>query len=55
MSYTTTNNMVLVKCNRCLNEWDYKGKSPYYACCPKCLRKIKINEVPDYIEKPKDI
>jgi hypothetical protein len=31
-----------VKCLRCGYEWTYRGKNPYYAPCPKCLRKVKI-------------
>lgn len=34
-------------CNnkKCKYEWDYKGKAPFYATCPKCLRKVKIVRV----------
>jgi hypothetical protein len=28
-------------------EWEYKGKSSFYATCPKCLNKVKIQEVKD--------
>ena len=33
-----------MKCKRCEHEWEYKGKSEWYATCPKCYRKIKIIE-----------
>ncbi len=26
----------------CLYEWDYNGKAPFYATCPRCMRKVKI-------------
>ena len=26
----------------CGYEWDYNGKAPFYATCPRCLRKVKI-------------
>ena len=31
-----------LKCNHCGYEWNYKGKSKYYATCPRCLRKVKV-------------
>lgn len=34
-----------VYCSKCGNEWEYKGKSTYYACCPNCKKSIKIFEV----------
>lgn len=36
--------MVMLKCNnkKCNYEWNYKGKSKFYATCPSCLRKVKI-------------
>ncbi len=39
----------------CGYEWDYKGSAPFYATCPRCLRKLKITRArvgevftPDY-------
>ncbi len=32
-----------LKC-RCDYSWTYKGKNPFYATCPSCLRKVKIEE-----------
>jgi ribosomal protein S27E len=31
-----------VKCRRCGHEWNYKGKSLWYICCPTCMNKIRI-------------
>jgi hypothetical protein len=35
-----------LKCNnkKCLNEWEYKGKSEFYATCPKCYNKVKVKK-----------
>jgi hypothetical protein len=30
------------KNKKCGYEWNYKGKSPFYATCPMCLGKVKI-------------
>ena len=36
-----------VKCNNseCLNEWDYKGLSQWYATCPRCHANVRIREL----------
>ncbi|VVB63921.1 Uncharacterised protein [uncultured archaeon] len=31
-----------LKCE-CGREWDYQGKASFYAFCPKCKSKIRIN------------
>lgn len=31
-----------LKCKHCGYEWEYTGKSKYYATCPKCLYKVKL-------------
>ena len=31
-------------CTNCGYEWEYKGKNPYYATCPRCLRKVNIEK-----------
>lgn len=33
-----------VKCSNklCGYEWDYKGDNPFYATCPRCLRKTRV-------------
>lgn len=33
---------MLIKCQKCGYEWDYKGNMTKYACCPNCQRKTKI-------------
>ena len=27
---------------KCKYKWDYKGESPFYATCPRCLQKVRI-------------
>lgn len=36
-----------VQCDKCGYEWDYKGLSTYYATCPMCIRKVKLNNEED--------
>jgi len=31
-----------IKCSKCGFIWDYKGKSAFYATCPKCHRKNTV-------------
>ncbi len=31
-----------LECKSCGYEWDYQGKSDYYATCPNCHYKVKI-------------
>ncbi|MEM3769353.1 MAG: hypothetical protein QXE37_04885 [Nitrososphaerales archaeon] len=33
-----------IKCQHCGHEWDYKGKSEYYASCPRCMYKVRIKK-----------
>lgn len=33
-----------LECRRCGHGWDYKGKSEWYATCPHCLNKVRIEE-----------
>ena len=33
-----------LKCEKCGYIWDYNGKSNYYATCPMCMHKVKVNE-----------
>lgn len=30
------------KCKNCGYEWEYKGNSEYYATCPRCLYKVRL-------------
>ena len=32
------------RCKRCLHDWDYGGKSEWYATCPNCYNKHRIRE-----------
>lgn len=32
------------KFKECQYEWNYQGKNPFYATCPRCLRKVKVKE-----------
>jgi len=38
-----------LKCKnpKCLNEWEYKGKSKFYATCSKCKSSIRVPEEED--------
>lgn len=36
---------MLLKCGKCGHQWNYTGKSEYYASCPRCLNKVKVKEV----------
>jgi hypothetical protein len=33
---------LVLRCKKCLRQWEYKGKSPYYATCPRCYNKVRI-------------
>ncbi len=44
---------MIIKCQneRCIKansgkpyEWDYNGKNPFYASCPRCKTSIKIEQ-----------
>lgn len=34
-----------IKCQRCKYEWEYKGKSEWYASCPKCRTAINVRKL----------
>lgn len=36
--------MVWLKCKRCGNEWNYQGKSEWYAPCSRCKTSINIKK-----------
>ncbi len=36
------NTVQRLKCKRCEYEWDYRGKNPYYACCPYCKNQAHV-------------
>lgn len=33
-----------MKCHNCDHEWDYGGDSEYYATCPRCHYKVKVDQ-----------
>jgi len=35
-----------LKCKRqgCEREWEYKGKSKFYASCPQCKSSVRIRK-----------
>jgi hypothetical protein len=33
---------MILKCNHCKNEWNYKGNSNKYVTCPRCHYKVNI-------------
>lgn len=37
---------MIIKCTKeeCKYEWDYQGDSTFYATCPRCLTKVKVNQ-----------
>lgn len=34
----------LIKCNRCMHTWLYRGKSKYFATCSYCRNLVRIDE-----------
>jgi tRNA(Ile2) C34 agmatinyltransferase TiaS len=36
--------LVKLRCPHCGHVWDYKGKSKYYATCPRCMYKVNIEK-----------
>ena len=34
---------MLLECRHCNYSWDYEGKNSFYATCPKCRYKVKID------------
>jgi len=35
---------MLLECKKCKYRWNYAGKSDYYASCPRCLNKVKVEK-----------
>ena len=37
---------IKLKCKRkdCLHKWIYRGKSKFYATCPDCHNKVRLNK-----------
>jgi hypothetical protein len=34
--------VVKLRCPNCRYVWEYRGRNPYYATCPRCLRKVNV-------------
>lgn len=34
--------MKKLKCQNCQYSWEYNGKHQWWATCPRCLRKVKV-------------
>ncbi|MFP4001289.1 MAG: hypothetical protein ACLFSM_07910 [Thermoplasmata archaeon] len=39
-----------LECNSCGYEWDYQGESDFYATCPNCQYKVKIEASAEVVE-----
>ncbi len=39
-----------LECNSCGYEWDYQGDSDFYATCPNCQYKVKIEANAEVVE-----
>ncbi len=39
-----------LECNSCGYEWDYQGDSDFYATCPNCQYKVKIQANAEVVE-----
>ena len=35
--------MVKLRCPNCRYVWEYRGRNPYYATCPRCSTKMREN------------
>jgi len=33
-----------LKCKNCGYEWVYHGKAEWWATCPRCLRKVRVEK-----------
>jgi len=33
-----------LECQKCDYKWTYKGANPFYATCPNCLIKVKVED-----------
>ena len=38
----------------CGYTWDYNGASEFYATCPRCMRKIKIDKAVHLVDEEKE-
>jgi DNA-directed RNA polymerase subunit RPC12/RpoP len=37
---------MILKCRNCRHIWEYRGKSKWYATCPRCKWKVRVKEEP---------
>ncbi|HMA05851.1 MAG TPA: hypothetical protein VKO45_07990 [Methanomicrobiales archaeon] len=33
---------MLLQCQRCGYQWDYKGNADWYTSCPRCKTSVKV-------------
>ena len=38
---------IKLRCQRCLNEWEYQGSNPFYAICSFCRTTVSIKKKSD--------
>lgn len=31
----------ILTCQRCLHEWAYKGRNPFFTLCPRCRTTVR--------------
>lgn len=41
---------MILKCQRCKHEWEYKGQKKWFTSCPECKTSVKIKEY-QYLNK----
>lgn len=41
-TYIHTEYCMLLRCGRCGYEWNYEGKSEWYASCPRCRTTVRV-------------
>lgn len=34
---------MMLRCGRCGHEWEYRGKSEWYASCPRCKSSVRVS------------
>jgi len=45
-TYIHTEYCMMLRCGRCGYEWNYKGKSEWYASCPRCRTTVRVGRRP---------
>jgi len=36
--------VIKLDCQKCSYVWTYRGKNPFWATCPHCLRKVNVEK-----------